>query len=74
MAKKAADFTVVDTVPSTQMIYIPPGHLTASNPFVLEAEHIIRKAGEGADELNAIGECIKCLGTHAAPAAEGRDG
>ena len=46
MAKKAADFTVVDTVPSTQMIYIPPGHLTASNPFVLEAEHIIRKAGE----------------------------
>jgi transcriptional regulator GlxA family with amidase domain len=45
-AKKAADFTVVDTVPSTQTIYIPPGHLTASNPFVLEAEHIVRQAGD----------------------------
>jgi len=45
-AKKAADFTVVDTVPSTQTIYIPPGHLTASNPFVLEAEHAVRQAGD----------------------------
>lgn len=45
-AKKAADFTVVDTAPSTQTIYIPPGHLTASNPFVLEAEHVVRQAGE----------------------------
>lgn len=45
-AKKAADFTVVDTAPSTQTIYVPPGHLTASNPFVLEAEHIVRKAGK----------------------------
>jgi transcriptional regulator GlxA family with amidase domain len=45
-AKKAADYTVVDTVPSTQTIYIPPGHLTASNPFVLEAEHAVRQAGD----------------------------
>lgn len=45
-AKKAADFTVVDTTPSTQTIYIPPGHLSASNPFVLEAEHIVRQAGD----------------------------
>ncbi|WP_457798732.1 GlxA family transcriptional regulator [Methylocystis sp. S23] len=45
-AKKAADFTVVDTVPATQTIYIPPGHLTASNPFVLEAEHFVRQAGD----------------------------
>lgn len=45
-AKKAADFTVVDTVPSTQTIYIPPGHLTASNPFVLEAERVVRQAGD----------------------------
>ena len=45
-AKKAADFTVVDTVPSSQTIYIPPGHLTASNPFVLEAERVVRQAGD----------------------------
>ncbi|PPD42673.1 MAG: AraC family transcriptional regulator [Methylocystis sp.] len=45
-AKKAADFTVVDTASSTQTIYIPPGHLTASNPFVLEAEHVVRQAGD----------------------------
>lgn len=45
-AKKAADFTVVDTVPSTQTIYVPPGHFTASNPFVLEAERVVRQAGD----------------------------
>lgn len=45
-AKKAADFTVVDAVPSTQTIYIPPGYLTASNSFLLEAEHIVRQAGD----------------------------
>ncbi|MGE5387951.1 MAG: GlxA family transcriptional regulator [Hyphomicrobiales bacterium] len=46
-AKKAADFTVVDSVPSTQTIYIPPGYLVASNSFVLEAEQAVRQAGEG---------------------------
>jgi len=45
-AKKAADYTVVDTVPSSQSIYIPPGHLTASNPFLLQAERIVRQAGD----------------------------
>ncbi|TLG73756.1 helix-turn-helix domain-containing protein [Methylocystis sp. B8] len=45
-AKKAGDFTVVDAAPSTQAIYIPPGHLSASNPFLLEAEHIVRQAGD----------------------------
>lgn len=45
-AKTAADFTVVDTVPSTQTIYVPPGHLAASNPFLLEAEHAVRNAGD----------------------------
>lgn len=45
-AKTAADFTVVDTVPSTQTIYVPQGHLAASNPFLLEAEHIVRQAGD----------------------------
>jgi transcriptional regulator GlxA family with amidase domain len=47
-AKTAADFTVVDTAPSTQTIYVPPGHLAASNPFLLEAERIVRQAGEAA--------------------------
>lgn len=45
-AKKAADYTVVDTAPSNQAIYIPPGHLTASNPFMLEAEHAVRQVGD----------------------------
>jgi transcriptional regulator GlxA family with amidase domain len=47
-AKKAADFTVVDTVPSTQTIYIPPGYVTASNSFLLEAEHVVRSLGDRA--------------------------
>ncbi len=50
-AKTAADFTVVDTTPSTQTIYVPPGHLASSNQFLLEAEHIVRQAGE--DSLTA---------------------
>lgn len=45
-ANLAADFTVVDTAPSTQARYIPQGHLAASNPFLLTAEHIVRQAGE----------------------------
>ena len=45
-AKMAADFTVVDTTPSTQTVYIPPGHLAASNQFLLEAERAIRQAGD----------------------------
>lgn len=59
-AKTAADFTVVDTTPSTQSIYIPPGHLAASNPFLLEAEHIVRQAGE--ESLTAQG-LARALGT-----------
>jgi len=47
-AKKAADFTVVDAVPSTQTIYIPPGYVTASNSFLLEAEHVVRSSGDSA--------------------------
>ena len=42
----AADFTVVDTVPTTQTVYVPQGHLAASNPFLLEAERIVRDAGD----------------------------
>jgi transcriptional regulator GlxA family with amidase domain len=45
-AKTAADFTVVDTVPTTQTVYVPQGHLAASNPFLLEAERIVRDAGD----------------------------
>ncbi len=45
-AKTAADFTVVDTTPSTQTVYVPPGHLASSNKFMLEAEHTVRQAGD----------------------------
>ena len=45
-AKNAADFTVVDTTPSTQTVYVPPGHLAASNRFLLEAERMVRQAGD----------------------------
>jgi transcriptional regulator GlxA family with amidase domain len=45
-AKIAADFTVVDTVPTAQTVYVPQGHLAASNPFLLEAERIVRDAGD----------------------------
>ncbi len=45
-AKTAADFTVVDTTPTTQALYVPQGHLAASNPFLLEAERIVRDAGD----------------------------
>ncbi len=45
-AKIAADFAVVDTAPSTQSAYVPPRHLTTSKPFLLEAEHVVRQAGE----------------------------
>lgn len=43
-AKKAADFTVVDAVPTTQSVYVPQGHISASNPMLLEAERVVRQA------------------------------
>jgi transcriptional regulator GlxA family with amidase domain len=43
-ARRVADFAVVDTTPATQAIYIPTGHLAASNPFLVEAERIVRQA------------------------------
>jgi transcriptional regulator GlxA family with amidase domain len=58
-AKTAADFTVVDTVPSTQAIYIPPGHLSAANPFLLEAERVVRQSGDA--PLTAI-DLARALG------------
>jgi transcriptional regulator GlxA family with amidase domain len=59
-AKTAADFTVVDTVPTSQTIYVPPGHLAASNPFLLEAEHIVRQVGE---ETLTAHDLARALGT-----------
>jgi transcriptional regulator GlxA family with amidase domain len=57
-AKTAADFTVVDTAPSTQTIYVPPGHLAASNPFLLEAERAVRQAGEGPLTAQALARAL----------------
>lgn len=45
-ARIAADFAVVDTAPSTQAVYIPAGHLAASNPLLVEAEQIVRRSAE----------------------------
>jgi len=44
LLRVAADFTVVDTAPSSQAVYIPAGHLVASDPFVIEAERVVRHA------------------------------
>lgn len=41
-AKKAADFTVVDTVQTAQSIFVPQGHLLSADPFLTEAERIVR--------------------------------
>lgn len=41
-ARMTADFAVVDTTPSSQAVYIPGGHLAESNPFLLEAERVVR--------------------------------
>jgi transcriptional regulator GlxA family with amidase domain len=43
-ARRVADFAVVDAVPSTQAIYVPTGHLAASNPFLVDAERVVREA------------------------------
>lgn len=45
-AKIAADYTIVDLTPSTQTVYVPPGHVASSNKFILNAEHVVRQAGE----------------------------
>jgi transcriptional regulator GlxA family with amidase domain len=58
-AKTAADFTVVDTAPNSQTVYVPPGHLAASNPFLLEAEHIVREAGLSAMTARTLAHALK---------------
>lgn len=45
-ARIAADFAVVDTAPSTQAVYIPAGHLAASNPLLVEASQIVRQSAK----------------------------
>lgn len=45
-AKTAADFAVVDTAPSTQSVYVPLSHLSSASAFLLDAEHVVRVAGE----------------------------
>jgi len=42
-ANRAADFAVVDTVPCTQDRYIPQGHLMSVDPFLYDAERIMRE-------------------------------
>jgi transcriptional regulator GlxA family with amidase domain len=58
-AKKAADFTVVDTVPSALTNYIPAGYRGAANPFVLEAEYIVRQAGEAPITTSQLARALK---------------
>ncbi len=57
-AKTAADFTVVDTVPTAQTVYVPQGHLAASNPFLLEAERIVRDAGDTPLTANQLAQAL----------------
>lgn len=45
-AKTAADFAVVDIAPSTRSVYVSLSHLSATNAFLLDAEHAVRIAGE----------------------------
>jgi len=59
-AKRAADFAVVDTAPSTRSVYVPPGHLAASNPFLLEAEHAVRQNGE---DIVTVRDLARALAT-----------
>ncbi len=44
-ARVAADFAVVDMAPSSQAVYVPAGHLSRANPFLLDAEQIVRRGG-----------------------------
>jgi transcriptional regulator GlxA family with amidase domain len=45
-ARIAADFAVVDTAPSTQAVYIPAGHLATADPFLAQAEHLVRQLAD----------------------------
>jgi transcriptional regulator GlxA family with amidase domain len=42
-ANRAADFAIVDSLPSSQDKYIPQGHVMSVDPFIIAAEHRIRQ-------------------------------
>lgn len=44
-ARASADFTIVDTIPSTQAAYIPTGFALSDDPLLARAERFIRHAG-----------------------------
>jgi transcriptional regulator GlxA family with amidase domain len=39
-----ADFSVVDTIPKSQKLYVPAGYQASKHPFLAKSEHAIRKA------------------------------
>lgn len=41
-ARIAADFAVVDAMPMSQSVYVPQGYVSATDPFLKEAEHAVR--------------------------------
>lgn len=43
-ARIVADFSVVDAVPKSQILYVPEGYQASKNPFLAKAEHAIRQA------------------------------
>lgn len=61
-ARIAADFTVVDTAPSTQAAYIPAGHLAGANPLLMEAEHIIRHAAQSSLTAQTLAQRLSTSG------------
>jgi transcriptional regulator GlxA family with amidase domain len=42
-AKTAADFTIVGAISSSQLNYVPKGHVAAVNSIVVDAENILRE-------------------------------
>jgi transcriptional regulator GlxA family with amidase domain len=42
-ANRAADFAVVDTTPNSQERYLPQGHLLSADPFLVQAETLVRE-------------------------------
>ncbi|WP_445928545.1 DJ-1/PfpI family protein [Methylocystis sp. IM4] len=69
-AKLAADFAVVDTAPSTRTVYVPLSHLSAANPFLLEAEHAVRVAGEETVTAQDLARTLGSFGSDTESAIE----
>ncbi len=45
-ARIAADATVLESTPTPGVSYAPSGYLAGANPFLLEAERVVRQAGD----------------------------